>query len=140
MIRILIADDNAATRHTARAILEYQRDWEVCEEAVDAKQAIEKAVECEPDIVILDIEMPGRGSFLAARRIKEVSPHTRVLFWSIHDDKQWVQAALLAGASGYVAKGKTKDLLDGLDALVRNETFFPGGSIRKQSARTHLLT
>ena len=125
MPSVLIVDDHEVTRSCIRSILECHGDLDVVGAAGNAQEAVEKAAALHPDIVILDIEMPGRGSYVAAREIRRLSPSTRILVCSIHDDKQWMRAAALVGASGYVVKGNTRDLLAAIDALLEGQMFFP---------------
>ena len=124
-MRILIADDHEIVRQGMRTILESQRDFEVFE-AHDGEEAVEKAKELHPDLVILDISMPCLDGFSAARRIKEASPLTPIVIFSLDRTEAFIEVAQKIGASGYITKGESgQTLLKAVDAALRNQTYFP---------------
>lgn len=111
-IRILIADDHEMLRRGVRNTLQTQPDFEVCAEAVDGRDAIEKIKAIQPDLVILDINMPVLNGLAAVRQILRYSPQTKILVFSVHDSDQTKRDVLSAGAHGFVSKGKdAQDLL-----------------------------
>jgi DNA-binding NarL/FixJ family response regulator len=103
-IRILIADDHAILREGVRALLALADDIEVVGEAADGHQAIEQARRLEPDVVLMDIAMPGLGGLEAALEIRKSCPRTRILVLSQYEDREYIRRFLKAGVAGYVLK------------------------------------
>jgi DNA-binding NarL/FixJ family response regulator len=126
-LRILIADDHEAVRTGVRAILASRNDVEVCGEAANGQEAIEKALELRPDLIILDINMPILGGIAAAKEIKVRLPQVLILLFSMHQSNQLVREAKLLGVQGYVNKSQAGAmLLNAVDAVSSMQTFFPG--------------
>ena len=124
-VRILIADDHAVVRRGLRALLETQRGWTVCGEARNGSEAVQKAEQHQPDIVILDIGMPELNGVVATVRIREVAPRTRVLVLTMHSSEELIQSCLRAGAQGYVLKSDAEqELVLAVEALILHRTFF----------------
>lgn len=125
MLRILIADDHEVARGGVRALIEAHPGWEVCGEAKDGREAVERAADTNPDLVVLDIGMPNLNGLEAARQILAASPETPILILTMHDSDNTVSEVLRAGARGYVLKSDAgKDLVAAIDALQRQRTFF----------------
>jgi two-component system response regulator NreC len=103
-IRILLADDHTLFRQGVRTLLAAEADMEVVGEASDGTSAADKAGELKPDVVLMDIGMPGPSSFETARQIKRNRPETRVLFLTMYDDEDYLVESMEVGASGYVLK------------------------------------
>ncbi len=103
-IRILIVDDHAIMRDGIRALLSLHSDLEIVGEASEGREAIEKAQELMPDVIIMDIAMPGMDGLEATRRIKKKNPKTKVLVLTQHDNREYVLTAIKAGTAGYVPK------------------------------------
>jgi len=103
-LRILLTDDHTLFRQGLKSLLEAEYDMQVVGEARDGQEAVERALELKPDLVIMDIGMPGLSSFEAVRQIRRVRPETRVLFLTMYDDEDYLAQCLEAGASGYVLK------------------------------------
>ncbi len=103
-IRVVIADDHALLREGIRALLATAEDVEVVGEAADGVEAIEACRRLGPDVILMDIAMPGLGGLEAALEVRKVSPHTRVLVLTQYDDREYVTRFLKAGAAGYVLK------------------------------------
>ena len=103
-VRVVIADDHALLREGVRALLSACHDIEVVGEAADGQQAIDECRRLDPDVVLLDVAMPGLGGLEAAVAIRTDMPRTRVLVLSQYDDREYVSRFLKAGASGYVLK------------------------------------
>lgn len=103
-IRVLIADDHALVREGVRALLTPCEDFEVVGEAADGQQAIEICRRLQPDVVLMDVAMPGLGGLEATLAIKNERPDTRILVLTQYDDREYVSRFLKAGASGYVLK------------------------------------
>ncbi len=103
-IRVLIADDHAILREGVRALLSATEDIEVVGEAADGRQAIDACKKVDPDVVLLDIAMPGLGGIEAALEIRKLGLRTRVLVLSQYEDREYVRRLLKAGVAGYVLK------------------------------------
>ena len=103
-IRILIADDFGDWRLQNRLLLQAQPEWQVIAEASDGSDAVQKAKELKPDVVLLDIGLPKLNGIEAARRIRQLSPNSKIVFLSQNNDLDIVRAALSTGALGYVCK------------------------------------
>ncbi len=120
-LRILIADDHELARKGVRSVLEKRIDFEICGEATNGKEAIQKTLELNPDVVILDISMPVLNGLDAARIIRKSSPNTPILFLSVHDPREIVTEAHKIGVRGYVLKGDAeRNLVSAVDAAVHN--------------------
>ena len=103
-IRVLIADDHAIVRDGIRALLNLADDIEVVGEAGDGREAIARVSALEPDVVLMDIAMPGLGGLEATIEIKKTHPRTRVLVLSQYEDREYIRRFLKIGVSGYVLK------------------------------------
>ena len=123
-IRVLIADDHAILRTGLRMLINAQPDMTVLAEAQDGREAIRKAQESSPDVVILDITMPNLGGLNAISEIVKISDTIRVLLLSMHEEPAYVRTALTAGASGYVLKKSVDaDLLSAIRAVHKGRTY-----------------
>ena len=110
-IRCVIADDHAMLRYGVRRLLEDAADFAVVGEAGDAAEALKLALQHRPDLVLLDISMPGMSSFEAGRLIEEHCAGTRIVYLTMHEDQEYVQEALRSGARGYLLKDTPAALL-----------------------------
>ena len=108
-LRVLIADDHPLFRDGMRGLLATQRDMEVTGEATTGEEAVRLTAELSPDVVLMDIKMPGLGGIEATRRILAANPRVRVLVVTMFEDDATVFAAMRAGARGYVLKDDDKD-------------------------------
>lgn len=123
--RVLIADDHPHFREGLHALLMSAPDLEVVGETEDGEQAISLAVELQPDVILMDLNMPGTGGIEATRRIVHTSPHIAILVISMFEDDDSVFAALQAGARGYLLKGALKaEILRAIRAVVSGEAIF----------------
>jgi CheY-like chemotaxis protein len=119
IIRILIADDFKDWRRQVHLLLRARPDWRVITEASDGLEAIRKAEMLKPDLILLDISLPKLNGIEAARRIRQLSPSSKIVFLSQNNDPDIVQAALSTGAEGYVHKTDVqRELLPALDAVL----------------------
>lgn len=123
-LRILIADDSRIVRHSLHGLLEQHPGWEVCAEAVDGVDAVAKAEQCKPDIIILDFFMPGMTGVEAARVLGRVLPSVPILMVTIYVTAELVRQARAAGIKGAAPKTDTGQILDGVEALMNDKTFF----------------
>jgi DNA-binding NarL/FixJ family response regulator len=112
-------------RHGLRALLESQPGWVVVDEAAHGREAVQKAEQEKPDVVILDLSMPELNGLEATRQILKAMPQTEVLILTVHESEQVVKEVLKAGARGYVLKSDAgRDLVAAVQALSQHQTFF----------------
>ena len=127
-IRIVIADDHPLFRDGMHGLLDSVPDTEVVGEAVSGEEAITLAESLQPDVILMDIKMPGVNGLQAMREILHTSPHIRVLIVSMLEDDDSVFAAMRAGASGYVPKGANQtEVLRAIRAVANGEAIFGPG-------------
>jgi DNA-binding NarL/FixJ family response regulator len=125
-LRILVADDHEVVRRGMCALLQAHEGWEVCGEAVDGREAIAKAMQLQPDIVILDIGMPNLNGLAATSQLLQHSSHYKIIVLTIDDSDQVLREALDAGARGFVLKSEAaRELVSAVEALQHNRVFFP---------------
>ena len=123
-LRILVADDHQVVRTGLRTLLESKAGWQVCAEAANGREAVEKAGALQPDVAVLDIGMPLLNGVEATRQIRKVSPQTEILILTMHDSEHMIQGVLDAGAHGYVLKDDAdKNLLAAVDSLRRHKPY-----------------
>ena len=123
-IRVLIADDHAVLRSGLRMLLEAQPDVEIAGEAGDGTQVVQQARELQPDVVLMDLTMPGPHSGEVIQQVVRAAPKTRVLILTMHDDPAYLASALAAGAAGYVVKKVAdSELLTAIRAVHAGRTF-----------------
>lgn len=123
-VRILLADDHAVLRAGLRALLDAEPDLTVVGEASTGEEAIEKAKTLEPDVVVMDLSMPGIGGLEATRRIHQQEGKTRVLVLTMHAEEEFLLPVLEAGGSGYVRKTRAdEDLTQAIRTVARDEVF-----------------
>lgn len=123
-IRILLADDHAVLRAGLKTFLSIQPDMKVVAEAGDGDETVLKSGEFAPDIVLMDIMMPGLSGLEAAKKIKGQNPATKVLVLTMHEDKAYLYRALRSGADGYLPKkAADTELLDAIRATYRGEHY-----------------
>jgi DNA-binding NarL/FixJ family response regulator len=124
-LRILIADDHDFMRRGIRSLVESHLAWKVCGEARTGNEAVAKAQNLKPDIVILDIAMPGLNGLQAAGQIRKSSSKTQILILSVHHTDQLIQEIVKAGIMAYILKSDAeRDLELGIEALARHKPFF----------------
>jgi two-component system response regulator NreC len=123
-IRILVADDHTLVRSGLRLILSAQPDFELVGEAATGEETIARARELRPDILLLDIGMPGMNGLEAARSIREEFPDIRIVVLTMYDDEAYLQQFLQIGAAGYVMKqAADTELVSAIRAVQRGESF-----------------
>jgi two-component system response regulator NreC len=130
--KVLIADDHAIVREGVRMILAKEKDIEVVGEAEEGGQALQLVETLRPDVVIMDISMPGMGGIEATQKLKERHPQVAVLALTMHEDESYVFQLLRAGASGYVLKrAAAQDLVQAVRAAAKGEAFLYPSVARK---------
>lgn len=123
-IKIMVVDDHAILREGIRALLSLEDDIEIVGEASEGNQAVEKARELNPDVVIMDIAMPGMDGLEATRRMKKKTPKLKVLVLTQHDNKEYILSTIKAGAAGYVPKRALgSELVTAIRAVHKGESF-----------------
>jgi DNA-binding NarL/FixJ family response regulator len=128
-LRILIADDHDIVRGGLRTLLSSQPGWVICAEASTGREAITKAEQHRPDIVIMDLAMPHLNGLEATRRIRKMLPKTEILILTLHYAEQLVRDAVEAGAHAYILKSDAeRDLLIAVKALANRGSFFTAGA------------
>jgi DNA-binding NarL/FixJ family response regulator len=133
-MRILIADDHEVIRSSVIRVLQSRGDVEECAEATNGREAVEKAVEWKPDLILLDIRLPELSGFDAAKEIKQQAPHIPVLLFSIDNSEEILEQARLMG-DGFLLKDKIVEMLpNAIDALRRKERFFPSNHQAEQES------
>jgi len=124
-IRVLLADDHSVVRKGLRMQLQQQEQFEVVAEACDGRQAVQLAETENPDVVIMDVVMPGLGGIEATAQIVKRNPKTGVVIFSMHADDTYLSRALAAGARGYLLKdGEDLDLARAVEAAAEGKPFF----------------
>jgi len=127
-IKILIADDHELFRRSLRSLIEDRSDWRVCGEAVDGREAVTKARELRPDLILMDVSMPEMNGLEASRRIREHAPDANILIVSQNDPAQMEKAARKVGARGFVPKSRiSQELVPAVDRITKNEGTKPAG-------------
>ena len=123
--RVMLADDHAVVRRGLRTLIEGVPGWEVVAEAADGNETVAKAADARPDILIMDLSMPGLGGVDATIQIRKILPQVEVLILTMHESDRLAGQALRAGARGYLLKGESEDkLMEALDALSRHQPYF----------------
>ena len=135
--RILLADDHPLLREAMRSSIDQQEDMEVVGEAGDGDEAVRLSLEMEPDIVIMDIVMPGLNGIEASKRIKTTNPATAVLILTAYDDDRYVLGLLEAGAAGYLLKSaRIRDVVEAIRTIRMGESVLHPSIIAKLLAYT----
>ena len=133
--RILIVDDHEIVREGICTLLERSRpEWEICGQSTNATDAVDAVEALKPDVVILDITMPGMSGFEAASLMRRLNPNSRILIFTMHSSERLENEVRDAGAQGYVLKSQAaRDLVVAIDALLSGGTFF--GSSESESSK-----
>ncbi len=131
-IRILLADDHAIVRAGIHTFLEKQPEMEVVGEAANGCETIQKVRELRPEVVVMDIVMPGIGGLEATRRIKAECPEVKILALTMHEDERYFFQAIHAGASGYVVKGAPPaDFIQAIRSVAAGQAYLGPALTRK---------
>jgi two-component system, NarL family, response regulator NreC len=133
-IKVLLVDDHTLFRQGVGSLLSRDSDIEVVGGVSNGGDAVDKCVELRPNVVLIDISMPGLSSFEAARQIKKARPETKVLFLSMYDDEDYLRQALECGASGYVLKDTAAEQL-----IIAVREIARGGSHLSPRMMAHLV-
>jgi DNA-binding NarL/FixJ family response regulator len=123
--RILIADDHAMMRKGLRTAIEPHPGWNICGEATTGTEALELTKLLKPDLVVLDVTMPGLNGLEVANRISDLMPEVRILLFTMHNSAQFARDVEKTGAHGYVCKASGETLLTrAMETILQGDTFF----------------
>jgi DNA-binding NarL/FixJ family response regulator len=132
-VRILIADDHEVMRLGIRNLLGSRSNWSICAEAANGQEAVDKALQCHPDIIIMDITMPTMNGLEAASRISALRPGIPVILFSLHLSEE-LRSNFESGIRGAVCKGDAaRDLVQAVEKVLSGGTFFPRSKSDKPS-------
>lgn len=135
-LRVIVADDHSLVRKAVCFLLESSRDFRNCVEAADGHEAVQKSLELNPRLVILDISMPVVDGFSAAKQIREALPRVPILIYSADESPEAVEYSRAVGAQGFVNKNEIGEvLLKAVDVLLAGGTFFPNGNHINRDSR-----
>lgn len=124
-VRVMLVDDHTLVREGIRSVLTDTPGVEVVAEAGDGETALRLAAETRPDVVVLDLSLPGAGGLEVTASLRELLPTVKVLILSVHDHPEYVLGAVRAGAQGYLRKDTSPaELREGLRAVMRGESYF----------------
>lgn len=124
-VRILVADDSQLMRRCLRTLLEQQDQWTVCGEASNGQEAIERAQQAAPDIIVLDFQLPKMNGLDVAREIRKMWPEIPILMVTLHMSPQLEDQAKKIGIRGACDKGNINCVVEGVDALLHRGTYYP---------------
>jgi DNA-binding NarL/FixJ family response regulator len=131
-VRVLVVDDHRTFADALATALELERGIRVVGKATDAERAVRLAEEEHPDVILMDVRMPGTDGINATRTVKEAAPETRVLMLSAHEDENLVARSLDAGAEGFLSKGSAvKEVVAAVRAASRGENLLPPEEVRR---------
>ena len=128
MSRVLVVDDHAVIRRGVQGILRSYPEWELCGEAENGQEAVRLAETLKPEIIIMDVSMPGLNGLEATRIIRNILPNTKILLLTLHSSTELVRSAFRAGARGYVLKSDAEhELVRALNVLAGDGTYVSPG-------------
>ncbi|MBE3144790.1 MAG: response regulator transcription factor [Planctomycetes bacterium] len=133
-IRLMLVDDHLVVRVGLKTFLQTQEDFDVVAEASDGEEAVSRALEMQPDVILMDITMPGVDGLEATGRLRVLCPKCLILALTVHDDKQYFMQMLAAGASGYITKQAAGD-----DLIAAIHTIFAGNVFLQPALARWLL-
>ena len=124
LIRVLVVEDFEDWRRQVRFMIQARTEWHVIAEASDGSEAVQKAEKLKPDLIVLDIGLPKLSGIEAARKIRQLSPSSKIIFLSLNKDLEVVRTALSTGALGYVLKTDARsELLPAMDAVLQGRRY-----------------
>jgi DNA-binding NarL/FixJ family response regulator len=126
MTRLFIVEDHPVMRQSLRAFVKRQADLDVCGEADTGEAALEQIAQTQPDLVLIDVSLPGMSGLDLLETLRERYPHLPCVMLSGHGERSHVDHALMAGARGYILKGDTDELVEALHKVIQGETYLSG--------------
>lgn len=137
MTRVLVVDDHAVLRRGIQSIVRAWPGWEIAGETGSGEEAVRLSYSLKPDIILMDISMPGMGGLEATKIICKQQPEAKILLLTLHDSIEWVRIAFEAGARGYLLKSDTEaELMKGLETVAANGIYT---SPRLDRTRVHAI-
>ena len=137
MNRVLVVDDHAVLRRGIQSIVRARPGWEIAGETGSGEEAVRLSSSLKPDIILMDISMPGIGGLEATKIICKQQPEAKILLLTLHDSIEWVRVAFQAGARGYLLKSDTEaELMKGLETVAANGIY---ASPRLDTTRVHAI-
>lgn len=133
MVRVLVVDDHAVVRSGLVMLLDGKNGMQVCGEAADGDEALEKAAELKPDVVLMDLSMPhGKDGLTATAELKKSFPDLAVLILTMHDDEEYLFRAIQAGASGYIVKSAPhEELVKAIHQVATGDAYLSPGATKR---------
>jgi len=133
-IKVLLVDDHTVVRAGFKMLLATSSNMEVIAEAASGEQAIQLYQSCQPDIIVLDLSMPGIGGLEAIKRLVQRDEKVKILVFSVHDEPVYVNRALNAGAKGYITKNSAPEILpDAIETIHNGQCYVEHGLLKKSS-------
>jgi len=133
-IKVLLVDDHAVVRAGFKLLLATSSNIEVVAEAECGEQAIQLYQSCQPDVIVLDLSMPGIGGLETIKRLVQRDKKVRILVFSVHDEQVYVNRALNAGAKGYITKNSAPEILpDTIEAIYNGQRYIEQGLLKENS-------
>ena len=123
VVRILIADDHPAFRSAVRRVLSNSKRYEICGEAVNGREAVDKSIELHPHVVLMDVHMPEMNGFEATRLLRAMMPETEILICTNLEGGFEMEIAFSAGARGYLAKSQSSNLAKAIQAVASHQQY-----------------
>jgi two-component system invasion response regulator UvrY len=125
LVRILVADDNPAVRHYLRGLLELKAGWRVYAEVPTGVEALQRIKEDQPDVVVLDFQMPDLNGLDVGREIAKLFPEIPILMVTIHVSKRLAEEAKRVGIRGVCLKSDVGSIVEAVDTVLHDRTYFP---------------
>ncbi|GAB4258284.1 MAG: response regulator transcription factor [Methylomicrobium sp.] len=139
-IKIILVDDHAVVRAGFRMLLGTRDGMEVIAEAERGEQAIQLLQECQADVVVMDLSMPGLGGLETIRRIQQRDSRIKILVFSVHDEQVYVNRAMAAGAKGYISKNSAAaNLAEAIEQIAQGGVYIEEGLIKEQKGQTDVM-
>jgi DNA-binding NarL/FixJ family response regulator len=138
MTRVLVVDDHAVIRRGVQGILNaFPEEWELCGEASNGEEAVKLAESLKPQLIVMDVSMPGLNGLEATRIIRKILPDTKVLLLTLHSSSELVRSAFRAGAQGYVLKSDAEqELIRAMNVVIGDGTYVSPGIDGKAMQKT----
>ena len=139
MPSVMVVDDHAVIRRGVQGILQGYPEWQICAEAADGQEAIRLAESLHPEVIIMDVSMPGLNGLEATRIIDNILPQTKILLLTLHSSTELVRSAFRAGARGYVLKSDAENELVRALNVIAGEGTYVSPAIDQQVAQRAIM-
>jgi DNA-binding NarL/FixJ family response regulator len=132
MVRVFLADHHVLIRGGLRTLLRARKDFLICGEADNGPEAVKSAIQAKPDVVIMNVNMPGINGIEATRQIRQTAPTTEILIFTAENNEDIMRECLRAGARGYLLKSASDEqIIDAIEALAQHRGYYSGSMIEK---------